>query len=73
MDTNASKRENQRAVKAFESVLTISSFSDFGDRFINFKRKLKTVSRNILNRTENIDVHNFAKLSLNFNPNPNFG
>ena len=47
-------------MKAFEAVLTISSFSDFGDRFINFKRKVETVSTNILNRTQSIHVDNFV-------------
>ena len=60
IDPNETNTENERAMKAFESVLTISSFSNFGDRFINFKRKVETASANILNSTENIYVNDFV-------------
>ena len=56
-DPKGPNEENQRAKMAFESVLTISSLSDFGDRFNSFRKKVEAVSVNILNRTENILVN----------------
>jgi len=56
----SSNEENERAKRAFETVLTISAFTNNNESFSEFQQKVENVSFNFLNNTEEILVNSFV-------------